>query len=1015
MSAPVDPVDPADSAETVHELFRTQAARTPDATAVVDGAVRWTYAELDRLSDALAGTLVQLGVGRDRSVGVFMERSADYILACMAALKAGGAYLPLDMAYPDALLGRILEQTGSPVVLTRAALAPRLPAAGPQVLAVDEPAAWRGGALPPDRPPARGEDVAFVVYTSGTTGEPKGIEMPHRGAVHSYAERHREQPYAPGQRVACNVFFVWEFFRPLARGAAVYVIPDGVIYDPRPLAAYLEEHRITEVLFTPSLLETVLNTVPVERLRPALATLEVLYLNGEVVTTRLRERALAALPAACRLLNTYSISECHDVATLDLRRGPVPPSGFCPVGYPIAGVTAHLLDGAQEPVAEGAPGELYVGGPGLARGYLRRPDLTAARFVTVDGERLYRTGDVALRHPDGLLEIRGRCDFMVKIRGYSVHLGAVEAALRKVDGVASAAVLAEGAEGEDKRLVAYVVRAAGASWRADPRTGVCLALRRGLEPLLADFMRPSVFVEIAELPLSATTGKLKLDQLPPPPRRQEAMGPELHLAEGASEASRREGMRAAWARVLGLAPGDVGDDSDFFDLGGHSLLAVELTSLVARVFGAELSVQQVYTHPTVAALVRLLDGPPAPGPEHNLRAQLAPLRADAHLPAEIRPAGPPACASLTDARVVFLTGATGFLGAFLLDELLRETDAEVRFLVRARDAGAAARRLEANLARYQLDLEGHRARVVPVVGDLAREDLGLGPEAFAQLAGEVDFVFHCAALVHYVYPYAKLRGPTVLGTREVLRLAATGRVSPMVHVSTNGIVPEAAGVRVPETGAIDGFEVDLAHGYGQAKWVAEKLVWEAVARGLPVALFRPGNIGHHSRTGAANPNDLQYHLLEACLKLGATPRRPGWAVELTPVDFLVRALVRLARDPAHMGQVFHVVAHPPLSLGAISRALADLDLVHERASPEAWAERLRRAAADQADPVLEILARTLDDLDRALTHANHFERDRFERAAEAVGLRAPPTDRAYLEAFLRRRAAALGELATVGG
>jgi thioester reductase-like protein len=526
-------------------------------------------------------------------------------------------------------------------------------------------------------------------------------------------------------------------------------------------------------------------------------------------------------------------------------------------------------------------------------------------------------------------------------------------------------------------------------------------------------MRPSVFVEIDELPLSPTTGKLKLDELPPAPRRHSEGGPELNLAEGANEPARREVMRAAWARVLGLGPGDIGDDADFFDLGGHSLLAVELTGLVARVFGVEVSVQQVYEHPTVASLVRLLDGPPPPGPEHHIVARAAPLQADAHLPEEISPAGPAACRSLDEARVVFLTGATGFLGAFLLDELLRETEAEVRCLVRARDPEAARRRLEANLARYHLDSEAHASRIVPVVGDLSQERLGLSPEAFTALAGEVDLVFHCAALVHYVYPYAKLRGPTVLGTREVLRLACTGRVSPMVHVSTNGIVPEGAGLRVPETDAIDGYEAHLEHGYGQAKWVAEKLVWEAVRRGQPVCIFRPGNIGHHSATGASNPNDLQYHLLEACLKLRAAPRQPEWAVELTPVDFLVRALVRLARDPAHWGQVFHVVGHPPMKLSMISQALMELGLVTERAHPEAWAERLLREAKERGDPALEILARTLDDLGRALTHANHFERERFDEAAGAVGLEAPTTDRAYLDAFLERRAAALGELSGV--
>jgi len=386
---------------TVHELFRAQARRTPEAPAIVDGVRTWSYAELDRESDVLATWLRSQGVGRDRSVGIFLERSGESILACMAALKAGGAYLPLDLANPDATLARILEQTRSPVVVTRSGLAPRLAQALTGTgLALDQDPTWRETPIQ-DLPEVAPEDLAYVVYTSGTTGEPKGIEAPHRGSVHSYGERHRFQPYAPGQRVACNIFFVWEFFRPLARGATVYPIPDRTLHDPRRLLAFLEENAITEVLFTPSLLETALTALTPEEARRGLAGLEVLYLNGEVVTGRLRARALEALPAGTRLLNTYSISECHDVSTVDLRPLEVPVEAVCPVGEPIEGLELRLLDEQLRRVPPGRPGELFVGGPGLARGYLGRPDLTAARFVEVDGARLYRTGDVARVRPDG--------------------------------------------------------------------------------------------------------------------------------------------------------------------------------------------------------------------------------------------------------------------------------------------------------------------------------------------------------------------------------------------------------------------------------------------------------------------------------------------------------------------------------------------------------------------------------------------------------------------------------------
>ncbi len=451
----------------LHQLFQEQVERTPDAVAVVDGHQRLTYRELGQVTDALAGYLLAHGVQPDTSVGVLMEKSADYIIACMAALKAGGAYLPLDMAYPEVLLDKIVHETRSPVIVTKSAYRQRLDMALPStVLCMDTETGWQGAAYDRDAVADIGLDhLAYVVYSSGTTGEPKGVLAPHRGAVHSYFERYKISSYQPGDRVACNVFFVWEFFRPLLKGGAIYVIPDDIIYDPKPLVAFLAEHRIHEVLFTPSLMETVLNTIDRDVLRTALASLKVVWLNGEVVTTRLKQRALDTLPETVRLINTYSISECHDVASLDLRHSVDRASRFCTVGYPIDGITIRLLDEHLQPAPAGEAGELYIGGPCLARGYLNKPELTAERFVWHEGERFYRTGDVAFIHPDGDIEIRGRCDFMVKIRGYSIHLGAVETTLLEHPDVQSCAVVAQGAEGEDKRLVAYVVCDAQADWR----------------------------------------------------------------------------------------------------------------------------------------------------------------------------------------------------------------------------------------------------------------------------------------------------------------------------------------------------------------------------------------------------------------------------------------------------------------------------------------------------------------------------------------------------------------------
>lgn len=986
--------------KTVHDLFRAQAQRTPEALALVDGPRRWTYAELDRESDRLAAWMRSQGVGRDQTVGIMLPTSGEYVLGCMAALKAGGAYLPLDLAHPGEHLLAILDQTKSPVVLTRSNYRGKLKGWDQGVLACLDV----GVELPEnpgDLPEVQAGDLAYVVFTSGTTGEPKGIAAPHRGSVHSYGERHRFQAYAPGQRVACNIFFTWEFFRPLARGAAVFVIRDEVIQDPRALAEFLEAHQITEMLFTPSLLEATLQALGDARAREAFASLEVVYLNGEVVTERLRSWALGVLPESTRFVNTYSISECHDVSNLDLRQDTPRPSGFCPVGYPIDGVEVRIVDPEMKPVAVGQKGELLVGGPGLARGYLNRPDLTEARFLEIEGTRFYRTGDVAVSDSMGLLEIQGRCDFMVKIRGYSVPLPAVEAALRKLDSVSAAAVIAEGEEGTDKRLVAYVTAAAGRSLEVDPKTGLSPSLGKALEAHLADFMTPRVFVVVDTLPVDAVSGKLDLKSLPPPPPRPRVKHRVSVLAPDAPESVRRKTLAEVFASVLGISPETLNESSDFFELGGHSLLGVELASELERVFGRRISVQSIYQRSRLDGLSDLLSGRDEGGessPESS-GAWIELAQRDSRLSPDFENFEAFEPFAWRDDQEVFLTGATGFLGAFLLHEILSQTPARVLCLVRGEDRARAKARLKRVLLGFGLNPPDFASRVEAIPGDLSKDRFGLEEAAFGRLSRRIEAVFHCGALVNYVLPYEKLRGASVGGTREVLRLIAEGEGARLLHVSSSGIVPEGAGLEVRECEAIESYAPELTGGYGRAKWVAERLVWRAVEKGLDAVVFRPGNLGHHRDSGVANPRDLQYRVFAAGQRLGALPVEESWVFEATPVNELAAAMVALAADPEAGGQVFHPVSASPPRLKDLAQAFerrAGLELL----SWQAWQSRLREQVREKGDPEDAVLLETLVEIDQVWSAGNRFLRPGFDAALAKHKIPTGAVDAAYFESYL---------------
>ena len=985
---------------SIHQLFEKQAESTSDAAAIVFDDGQMTYAELNRSTDALGAWIRSCGVGADDPVGIFMDTCADYIVSAIATLKAGGAFMPMAVDSPEPLLRGIVAEAQPKVVLTRERFLPKLADfTGTRILPVDGDHSWQKYEAKDNAARVDSDDLAFIPYTSGTTGDPKGVMLTLGAMMSSYDARYAYSSYDIGDRVGCNIFFPWEFLRPLLKGGTVYVIPDEVIFVPRALAWFISEHQLSEILFTPSLLQSLLNSPDREQLREQMASLRVVWLNGEVVPASLLRQARDVLPPNARLFNTYSISETHDVCTIDLTNLPLDGMDTCPVGYAMDGVELRVRPEDGAVVRRSGAGELLIGGKGVARGYLERPDLDAERFVMLNGERYYATGDLAEVAPDGMTTIVGRNDSMVKIRGYTVYLSAVEEMLRKHCDAADAAVIVEDLDETSKRLLAYVVRGPNASWKLDARSGASRDLRNLLERYLPLYSVPSHFIEMDALPINQQTGKLQRKALPSLRNEAATARQRTRLTEHATADERRAALRALWADTLELNLDNLEDDWNFFDLGGHSLAGMSLTIAIEETFGIELSGVEVYEHPTIRELAAYLENGGA-----GSEATGAILAQDGMLDPEIAPQGNAKATRLSEASSIFVTGTTGFLGAFLLDQLVQSTGPDTTFYCLARDAGegASSNRVLETQKFYGLPSQAAGERIIAVSGDLTQPLMGLGGDKYDELTEKIDLIFHCAASVNYVYPYSASRPHTVGGTTEILRFACAGKPKTLQYISSSGVFPGGDSAPYLENNEIDSWVDRMEGGYNQSKWVAERLVWHAVSRGLPACMYRPGNIGHHSGTGTGNPNDYLLLILKACARLGSAPQAPDWYFEMTPVDFLVSAIVRIADDPSHRGKVYNVIHQDPVPAEQVFGLMQHNGHITEQIPLTEWRSRLQKTADHNDDLELKMLLRSLDSVEPYLTDTSVYDISKFTETISQYGLTMPNVDADYVTMFLEK-------------
>lgn len=946
-----DAARPAGTLLDVPGLVLARGRSCPERVALIAEGVAMTYGELDRLSSELAADLRSLVRAEPGAhVAVCLPRSVDTVVAILGVLRAGLAYVPLDPGYPRDRLAYICGDADVVALVTRSDLRGALPAVDVPTILVDQPAVAPHPAAAVGKTTIAGDQCAYTIYTSGSTGRPKGVRVSHRNVV-TFLEAVRREPGLDEHDVLLAVtspsfdISVLEMLLPLVAGAAVVVAGPQDVADGARLAALIDQHAVTVLQATPSTWRLLLDSGWAGR--PGLRAL----CGGEAFPPAL---AADLLVRCAQVWNMYGPTETtvwsavHRVSDADVENGVVP------LGHPIAGTTAFVLDQGLTPVPPGTFGELCLGGDGVSLGYHRRPALTAERFVEAPlwpGHSLYRTGDLVRTRPDGCLQFAGRLDSQVKVRGFRVELSEIEAVLERSPAVARAVAVARAEPSGGTGVIAFVEPAAGAA----PAPGALMELLRSVLP---DYMVPSRIVALEALPLTPN-GKVDRNRLPAPNADDTAVGFDGDGGPGqaghvAPSTPQERAMAQIWEDLLDVR--DVGVHDSFFELGGHSLLATKLIFRVRDVFGVDLPLQTIFEgEPSIARLVGLLTGDA--GPESRGAEKPLDLVAEARLDPDIQLPPHAHRHSVRHPQHPLCTGTTGFVGAFLLAELLRETEAIAFCLVRAPSVADGHRRIRETLTGYGIWDPAFADRILPVLGTLDRPRLGVGRAQWQHLAAMVDVIYHCGAEVNFLRPYQALKAANVLSTQDLLRLACDETVKPVHFVSTTYVFSRFS--YPPGTEFLEDMQPvhDLEHtfGYTQSKWVSEQMVLEAGRRGLPVYIYRAGRVAGHSLTGACQTYDFVWRATKVGIEMGVAPVM-NMILDITPVDYVVAAMVHLSRQPELQGQAFHLVSKDPMPEADFVAWVERYGYVAERLTFGEWCSRVVERAADLSDGTAGALA-----------------------------------------------------------
>ncbi len=922
-----------DRDKTIHKLFQLQASKTPEATALIFEKKKISYRELDEKSNQLARILLERGVKPDSIVGILAKRSVELMIAILGVLKAGGAYLPVDPEYPLNRINYILEDSKIDILLTQKNLKQDKDFKG-CVLNIDDEALYTGDAGSPAET-SKPENLAYVIYTSGSTGNPKGVMLKHKSVcnfIKGVSDRIDFSPFKTILAVTTVSFdiFVLETILPLTQGMKVVIANEKEQVTPHLLYKLIEENAVDMVQMTPSRMKMLIdNLEDCEYLRK----LSEVMIGGEAFPEALLERVRQVTDA--RIFNMYGPTETTVWSTIkDLTK-----SAKITIGTPIANTNIYILDRYLKPVPVGVAGELYIGGEGLARGYINKKELTEARFPEVDiaglKDRIYCTGDLARWLNDGEIEYLGRGDYQLKIRGFRIEPAEIENKLTAMFGIKEAVVVDKADSAGNKFLCAYLVT-------ENDLEALSSDIRLQLSNVLPEYMIPSQYRVLDSMPLTPN-GKIDRKLLPD---LNEAISSTYKAPENETE----EILAKAWAEALQM--NQVGIRDNFFELGGDSLSAILVqTKLYSSNLGIEL--QDFYKYQTIREMAEKI----------NTRESSIAEEAEEVSRYEIMEALEEVAAARGSfaeesykINGILLTGSTGFFGVHLLYELLKEPDLKIYCLVRGEDDEDSRNRLKGLWDFYFAGTlqEFFDKRVIVVKGDITLDKFGLSAQAFDGLMGGADIIVHAAANVRHYGEYKSFESINVGGTGRVVDYALKYEKI-LYHVSTMSVSDAIFNDNADKNRTFDEKVIYNGRSYSdnvyvRSKLEAEKLVYAGIKAGLRASIFRVGNLTGRLSDGFFQKNIREnafYNALGSLIKLKALPMGAmEFPMEFTPVDSCCIAVKQILMNSGHVGRIFHLFNHNTVYTEDILACMNELDYEIELLDTKDFMDRINSFSAD---------------------------------------------------------------------